>query len=101
MNHDFSFRRFACLYLDAYCADHAQRRFLSETEVTQARVIFHEFLAALDAPVLVTGEAVSNSARHVLHDAANIRSFVGQFARDFLGYSASHKHRIEITSTAT
>jgi hypothetical protein len=93
MNNDFSFRRFACLYLDAYCADHVQRRLLSETEVTQARVLFHEFLAGLDAPVLVTGETVSKNTRHVLHDARNLRSFVGQFARDFLGYGETRKRR--------
>lgn len=93
MNNDFSFRRFACLYLDAYCADHVQRQDLSETQVTQTRVIFHEFLAALDAPVIVTGETVSRSTRHVLHDAGNLKSFVSQFARDFLGYSEMRKRR--------
>ena len=93
MNPKFSFRRFACLYLDAYCADHVQRQILSETQVTQARVIFHEFLAALDAPVLMTGEAVSKNTRHVLHDAGNLKSFVGQFARDFLGYGETRKRR--------
>lgn len=93
MTNDLSFRRFACLYLDAYCADHVQRQVLSETQVTQARVIFHEFLRALDAPVLVTGETVSKTTRHVLHDARNLKSFVGQFARDFLGYSETRKRR--------
>ncbi|MBL8564342.1 MAG: hypothetical protein JNM89_01340 [Hyphomicrobiaceae bacterium] len=93
MNHEFSFRRFACLYLDAYCADHVQRQVLSETQVTQARALFHEFLAALDAPVLVTGETVSKNTRHVLCAARNLRCFVGQFARDFLGYSDIRKRR--------
>lgn len=93
MTNDFSFRRFACLYLDAYCADHVQRRHLSETQVTQSRVIFHEFLRALDAPVLVTSETVSKNTRHVLHDTRNLKSFVGQFARDFLGYSETRKRR--------
>lgn len=93
MTNDLSFRRFACLYLDAYCAGHVQRQVLSETQVTQARVIFHEFLGALDAPVLVTSETVSKNTRHVLHDASNLKSFVGQFARDFLGYSETRKRR--------
>ena len=93
MTDDFSFRRFACLYLDAYCADHVQRQILSKTEVTQAWVIFHEFLAALDAPVLVSGETVSKNTPHVLHDAGNLKRFVGQFARDFLGYSETRKCR--------
>lgn len=93
MTRDFSFRRFACLYLDAYCADHVQRRHLSETQVTQARALFHDFLAALDAPVLVTGETALQNTPHVLHDAGNLKNFVAQFARDFLGYGETRKRR--------
>lgn len=93
MNHDFSFRSFACLYLDIYCATHVQREVLSETQTTHARVRFHEFLAALDAPVIMTAETVSKNTRHVLCDTDNLKRFVAQFACDFLGYSATPKPR--------
>lgn len=87
-----SFRRLACLYLDAYCADHVQAEALTDAQVTHARTLFHTFLAAIDTPVIVTPDPLHDIApRHGLCDLANLKLFVAQFARAYLGCSHSRK----------
>lgn len=93
MENDISFRRLACLYLDAYCASHVQAQALSEAQVTDARVLFHQVLSALDAPVLLTPGQPSHKRRHALCDLANLKLFVERFARAYLGTGSKRKRR--------
>lgn len=91
MQNDLSFRRLACLYLDAYCAGHIQVEPLNETEVTRARTLFHTVLSQLDAPVLLTPHQPLHKRRHALCDLTNLKRFVAVFARVYLGFGSARK----------
>ena len=87
MNEEFSFRRFACLYLNAYCSSHEQRHPMNDEQISAARALFHTFLSALDAPVPVSADPLHEVApEHPVRDLKILKLFVAHFARDFLGY---------------
>lgn len=83
MKYAYSFRTFACLYLDAYCATHVQRLQLSDADRTRARTKFHDFLMQLDAPVWLDSN-IRRDTEHPLCDLRMLKAFVIAFAVTFL-----------------
>lgn len=77
MKYAYSFRTFACLYLDAYCATHVQRLQLSDADRTRARTKFHDFLMQLDSDI-------RRDTEHPLCDLRMLKAFVIAFAVTFL-----------------